>query len=279
MKKLLLAGLFALSFNAFSQSYIIMDNGMVLTTDNAGFVYDIGEYSFPQKVTMKGGQFYVEDNQILATVDEMGTLYRKYEVIPEKIMGKGINYYLSSTGELTTIDSKGAAHTTMNEAFTRAVNFGGNYFTVNATADASMIDLYTIAKSGEVKKAEFGDTLKMKDVVAFGGSYFMTNRGIVYTISADGSVLSQAKTRVGLLQKRGGNYFTDSSGLFFTVAEDGSLVLPGIPLGLKVNTMTKLGTNYFLDLSGKLYTVDKLGNVYEKVVRDQDFRNARIISL
>jgi hypothetical protein len=56
-------------------------------------------------------------------------------------------------------------------------------------------------------------------------------------------------------------------------------MLPALPIGLKVNTMTKLGSNYFLDLTGTLYTVDKMGNVYERNVKDQDFRNARIISL
>jgi hypothetical protein len=279
MKKLLLAGLMAISFSAFSQSYIIMDNGMVITTDNSGFVYDVGEYSFPQKVTMKGGRYYVEDNSILATVDEMGTLFRKYEVMPEKILGKGINYYLSATGDLTTIDNKGVAHVTSNEAFTHAMNFGGTYFTVLADEAQGLIDLYTISNTGEVKKAELGEALKMKDVVAFGGQYFMTNRGVVFTITVDGAVLSQEKMRVGVLQKRGGNYFTDSSGLFYTVAEDGTLMLPALPIGLKVNTMTKLGSNYFLDLTGTLYTVDKMGNVYERNVKDQDFRNARIISL
>lgn len=279
MKKILLSILATLSFNVFAQSYVIMDNGLVITTDRAGFVYDIGEYSFPQKVTMKGGQYFVEENSILATIDENGSLFRKYEVIPEKILGQGMNYYLSSTGEITTIDQKGVAHHSTNEAFTRAMNFGGNYFTAVADAETGVMDLYTVALDGSVIKADLGETLKIKDVVAFGGSYFMTNRGVVYTITADGRVLSMAHMRVGVLQRRGGNFFTDSAGMIYTVAEDGSLVLPALPISLKINTITKLGSNYFLDLSGRLYVVDKMGNIYEKTMPDHDFRNARIISL
>ncbi len=67
--------------------------------------------------------------------------------------------------------------------------------------------------------------------------------------------------------------------MFYTIAEDGTLMLPALPLSLKVNTMTKLGSNYFLDLNGTLYTVDKMGNVYEKIMTGLDFRDARVISL
>lgn len=277
MKCFALAGLLTLSFTAFAQSYIIMDNGIVITTDRSGFTYDIGEYSFPQKVTMKGGQYFVEENKILSTIDENGAMFRKYEVIPEKIIGKGMNYFLSATGDLHTIDQKGVPHVTTNEVFTKAVNFGGNYFTV--VMDEATIDLYTISRAGVVTKAELAENLKMKDVIAFGGSYFMTNRGVLHTITAEGKVVAMSHMRVGVLQKRGGNFFTDSSGLFFTVSEDGTLNMPGLPISLRINTITKLGSNYFLDISGRLYTVDKDGKVWERTMPDHDFRNARIISL
>lgn len=279
MKKLLIAALATLSINAFAQSYLIMDNGITITTDKSGFAYDFGIYAFPQKVTMKGGQYFVEENSVLATIDENGNLFRKYEVIPEKVIGKGLNYFLSDAGELYTIDSKGIVTLTVDENLKRAVNFGGNYFTVAHDQGSKMIDLYVVTKDGNYRKVELGESLKMKDVVAYGGSYFMTNRGLVYTVSTEGAVIPHPTTRVGIMQKRGGNYFTDSSGLFFTVAEDGTLIAPGLPISLKINSMSKLGSNYFLDLSGRLYTVDKDGNVFERMMRDHDFRNARIISL
>ena len=77
MKSFLLATLATLSLNAFSQSYIIMDNGITVTTDTSGFAYDFGHYAFPQKVTLKGGQYFVEEGGILATIDENGLLFRK----------------------------------------------------------------------------------------------------------------------------------------------------------------------------------------------------------
>lgn len=279
MKNLLAMAIAAFSLSAFSQSYMIMDSGSVLTSDNAGFVYDFGHTAFPQRVTLKGGSFFVEDNSIIVTVDEMGNLFRKYEVIPETIIGKGINYFLSSQGELYTIDSKGMVHFIVDENLKRAVNFGGHYFTVATDDTNSTLDLYIINRDGVHVKAALPETLKIKDVVAFGGSYFVTNRGVLHTISLDGTVLAQPQVRVGVLQRRGGNYFTDTNGMFFTVAEDGMLQSPALPISLTISTMTKLGTNYFLDLSGRLFTVDKAGNVYERMMRDHDFRNARIISL
>lgn len=280
MKKFILAGLAALTFNAFGQSFVIMDNGLIITTDTKGFVYDIGDYAFPLKVTMKGGKYFVEDNNVIATIDENGYLFRKYEVIPENILGKGMNYFLSATGEIYTIDNKGVVHLTSNEAYKTAANFGGNYFTVKSTTEAGeVIDLYVVKKSGEVIKSVLEEGLKMSDVVAFGGSYFMTNRGVMYTVTAEGIVMNQSHMRLGVLQKRGGNFFTDSTGMLYTVAEDGLLKLPGLPVNLRVNTIAKMGSNYFLDLSGRLYTVDKDGNIWEKMLEDHDFRNARIISL
>ena len=280
MKSLLLATLATLSLNAFSQSYLIMDNGITITTDSSGYSYDFGHYAFPQKVTLKGGQYFVEEGGILATIDEKGLLFRKYELIPEKIKGKGINYFLSEEGFMYTIDSKGFVKVTENALYQKAVNFGGTYFTVAASEeDPTLIDLYVVTSEGLVQKAEV-PSLKVKDIISFGGNYFMNNRGIVYTVAADGMVNPRDEMRVGIINKKGGNFFVDSSGYFFTVsAVTGELQMPALPVNLRVSSILKMGSNYFLDQSGKLYVVDKHGQVFERVMRDHDFRNARIISL
>lgn len=275
MKKIIITLLTIFSMSSFAQSYIVMDNGLIITTDSSGFAYDIGDYAFPLKITMKGGQFFVEENKVLATIDENGVLFRKYEVMPEKILGQGMNYFISSEGDIFTIDSKGLVHLSTNEAFKGAMNFGGNYFTVKTE---TALDLFVVTTTGEVVEASL-ENLDMKSVIAFGGNYFMTNRGVLHTVSSEGLLISHAHKRIGILQKRGGNYFTDSTGMIYTVAQDGRLVLPGLPVGLKINSINKLGSNYFLDLSGGLFTVDRDGNIWERVVEDHDMRNARIISL
>lgn len=277
MKKLMLAALATLSLNAFSQSYIIMDNGITITTDNSGYAYDFGHYAFPQKVTLKGGQYFVEEGTILATIDENGLFFRKYEMIPEKIKGKGINYFLSEEGALYAIDKKGYVKLTENELFKKAMNFGGNYFTVSDT-EAQSLDLYVVDGTGKVAKAD-APSLKVKDIIAYGGSYVMNNRGVVFTIAANGVVTPQDDVRVGIITKKGGNYFTDSSGYLFTVSEQGVLRMPAMPLTLRVSSILKLGSNYFIDQSGKLFVVDKDGNIFERTMRDYDFKTAKVISL
>jgi hypothetical protein len=261
MKKLLLAILASFSFSAFTQSYIIMDNGITVTIDKAGFAYDVGNYAFPQKITMKGGQFFVEENTILATVDERGTLFRKYEQMPEKIIGRGMNYFISDLGDVFTINSQGGVHIVSDEKFKTANFFGGNYFTVVTDADKKEMDLYTVNSAGTLIKVELTN-FKMKDVAAYGGTYFMSNRGVVYTVSQEGAVIPWPSVRVGVLQKRGGNYFIDTTGSIFTIGMDGTLQLPGIPMNLKLATITKLGSNYFLDISGRLFVIDHEGNVF-----------------
>lgn len=277
MKRFWLAALATLSFNAFSQSYIIMDNGITITTDNSGYVYDFGHYAFPQKVTLKGGQYFVEEGTILATIDENGLFFRKYEMIPEKIKGKGINYFLSEEGALYSIDKKGYVKVTENELFKRAMNFGGNYFTVSDPSTQAL-DLYVVDGAGVATKAD-ASSLKVKDIIAFGGSYIMNNRGVVFTIASNGVVAAQDDVRVGIITKKGGNFFTDSSGYLYTVSEQGTLKMPALPLALRVSSIHKLGSNYFIDLSGKLFVVDKEGNIFERFMRDHDFKNAKVISL
>lgn len=278
MKSLLIAVLATLSLNAFSQSYVIMDNGIVVTTDSSGFTYDFGHYAFPQKVTLKGGQYFVEEGNILATIDENGLLFRKYELIPEKIKGKGINYFLSDEGFLYMIDKKGYVKVTESELYKNALNFGGNYFTVATDAEKTQIDLYVVTADAQVVKADV-PSLKVKDIVSFGGTYFMNNRGIVFTVANTGSVVPRDDVRVGILQKKGGNYFVDSSGYFYTVSEAGDLRMPPLPISLRVSSIQRLGSNYFIDQAGKLFVVDKNGNVFERLMRDHDFRLAKVISL
>lgn len=277
MKNLLLLVIATLSLNAFSQSYVVMDNGITLTTDTSGFAYDFGHYAFPQKIILKGGQYFVEEGGILATIDENGLLYRKYELIPEKIKGKGINYFMSDEGFLYTIDKKGFVKVTESESYKNAVNFGGNYFTV-MNADKTLVELFVVTGEGLVVKPEI-ESLKMKDVVSFGGTYIMNNRGVVFTIASNGTVTAKDEVRVGVIAKKGGNYFTDSSGLFFTVSEAGDLLMPTLPVNMKIPTVQRLGSNYFIDQSGKFFLVDKNGQVYERVFRDHDFRLAKVISL
>lgn len=278
MKKYFLAFLATMSLSAFAQSFIIMDNGITITMDRSGFVYDFGNYAFPQKISLKGGNFFVEENGVLATVDEKGALFRKYEVIPEAILGKGLNYFLSEAGELYTINRQGIVTITVNEEFKKATNFGGNFFAVTTDPEKKLMDLYTVNLDGKVIKTEISN-FKAKDIVIFGGSYFMTNRGLVYTVTAEGAAVPSYESRVGVIQKRGGNYFIDSSGMFYTINDAGSLIMPALPMNLKLSSITKFGSNYFIDLSGRLFVVDKDGNVFERIMRDHDFRNARIISL
>jgi hypothetical protein len=134
-----------------------------------------------------------------------------------------------------------------------------------------------VTSDGAIRKTEL--EFKEREIVAFGGTYFMTNRGALYTVGLDGTVNLETVTRVGILQRRGGNYFVDSAGLLYTIAESGKLVLPSLPVSLRLTTVYRFGSNYFIDQAGRLFVVDRLGNIFEKSMRDHDFRQAKVISL
>lgn len=278
MKILLIVISMVLGAKAFSQSFLIMENGIILTTDRSGFAYDFGHYAYPQRVSLKGGQYFVEEDNILVTIDENGYLYRKYESIPQNILGKGINYFISSDGFLYSIDSQGKLKVSEAQEFKAAKNFGGTFFTTQPNESEELFDLYSVSQNGKIQKYDRGP-FKKKEIVSFGGNYFMNQRGFVFTISSAGDIFQQENPSVGLIIKKGGNYFIDSSNLFYSVTDSGELKLPDLPFNLKVSSILKLGTNYFIDQAGKLYTVDRDGNITEKIMTDHDFKKVRVISL
>jgi hypothetical protein len=271
MKKLFLAVLATLSFNAFSQSYFILDNGVTLTVDHKGFVYDYGHYTPVNRVTVKGGQYLVEDTNILVTIDEQGSLFRKYELIPKQVIGKGMNYIIGEDSSVITIDAQGySVLTDSDEKVKTATKFGGNFFIAGE-------EIFSVTSTGQYAPVVV-EGLKTADIITLGGNYFMTNRGNLYTVTHDGKIITRPQDRVGIIVKKGGNYFVDSMGLIYTIAKDGSLKLPALPVSLRIQAISKLGANYFMDGAGKLFTVDGEGNIYERWI-NYDLKTIRIISL
>jgi hypothetical protein len=275
MKKFLLAGVALLSMNAFSQSYLILNNGVTLTTDKSGFVYDFGHFRAPYKVTLNGGQFHVEDKK-LSTVDTAGFLYEKTLKV-DKVKGKGLNYFINNDNNLVTIDSKGFFYELEDKAFKKAQAFGGNFFLVKPEDKKAIVDLYTINEKGNYFKMKVAG-LNPFDIVTLGGTFFQTRAGVTYTISKDGLVYPKAEQKVGAIKKAGGNFFVDAAGLLFTVSEEGFLMLPVLPANIKVADIQKVGANYMIDSEGRIFVVDKVGNITERTI-NHDLRNAKILSI
>lgn len=271
MKHFIFAALATLSMNAFSQSYFVLENGITLSVDTAGYVYDFSHYTPVSRITVKGGQYLVEDTNVLVTVDEKGSLFRKYELLPKQVVGKGMNYFVGDNGAIYTLDTMGYVTLTEDDAKIKtATKFGGNFFT---TED----EFFVVTNDGKYVSAAV-EGAKPADIITFGGNYFMTNRGVLHTVSSDGKIINKKQDRVGIIVKKGGNYFVDTTGMIYTVAQDGTLKMPALPVSLRVQAISKLGANYFMDGAGKLFTVDKDGNVFERWT-NYDLKMTKIISL
>lgn len=274
MKKMLAAGLLLASMNVFSQSYLILNNGVTLTTDKAGFIYDFGHFNLPYKINLAGGQYFTLDNK-LSTVDINGFLYEKGKKI-EKVKAKGSNFVITDDA-LVTIDSKGFYYEFDKDSkiFKKVTLFGGNFFLVKPDDKKNIIDLYTVNDKGNYFKVNV-DGLNPADIVSVGGTYFQTKTGVIYTVSKDGFVYSKAAQKVGGIAKIGGNFFIDSAGLLFTVSEDGFLMLPILPANIKVAEVSKLGANFMIDTSGRVFTVDKTGAMAERSI-NHDLSQTKIL--
>lgn len=273
MKKLIAAGLMLASMSTFAQSYLILNNGVTLTTDKAGFVYDFGHFHLPYKVNHAGGQFLIEDNKLL-TVDVSGFLYEKGKKV-EKVRAKGSNFVITDDNKIITIDSKGFFYEFEDKAMKKVTSFGGNFFLVKPDDKKLNVDLYTINDKGNYFKIAV-EGLNPADITVMGGSFFQTKSGVVFTISKDGFVFSKKDQAVGTIVKSGGNFFIDSTGKLFTVSDAGFLMLPVLPANIKVADVQKLGANFMLDSEGRIFTVDATGAMFERTV-NHDLRNTRIL--
>lgn len=278
MKKILALGSLLMALNGHAQSYMIMNSGVTLTTDKAGFVYDFGHFIPPYKVTLSGGKFLAEEGKLIS-VDEKGFLYRKDEKAPSKVKGKGNSYVLADNGTLYTFDAAGFFYKFDKEsAFKKAVSFGGNFFTVKPDDKKPVVDLYTLNNLGNYFKMNVVG-LNAVDIAVAGGNYFQTNKGVVYTVDKAGLVYSKAEVKAAAIKKIGGNYFIDANNAIYTVSEEGFLFLPTLPANLKVASVTKLGQNYFIDQEGNLFVVDSTGAIFQRDIKEHNLKEAKILSI
>lgn len=277
MKRFIVAGLMLSSLQAFSQSYLVLNNGVTLTTDSDGFVYDFGNFNLPYKVTTSGGQFLVA-NEKLSTIDSAGFIYEKSIKIG-KVKAKGLNYLVTDRNVLVTVDSKGFAYEFEKDAATvkKAVKFGGNYLLVKPEDRKPLVELYTVNANGNYNKVEAAG-VDPADITTIGGKFFQTKDGVVHTVSDTGFVFSKKDMKVGNIAKKGGNYFISAANLIYTFSDDGILFLPALPKNFKAASINKLGANYMIDMEGRIYTVDKAGNLFERTVK-HDLRETKILSL
>lgn len=277
MKKILAVGSLLLALNSHAQSYMIMNSGVTLTTDKAGFVYDFGHFIPPYKVTLTGGKFLAEEGKLIS-VDEKGFLYRKDEKAPSKIKGKGNSYVVADNGKLYTFDAAGFFYKFDKEsAFKKATTFGGNFFTVKPDDKKPLVDLFTVNTLGNYFKMNVAG-LNPADISIAGGNYFQTNKGVIYTVDKGGMVYAKADVKAGIVKKIGGNFFIDANNAIYTISEDGFLMLPSLPANLKIATVTKLGQNYLIDQEGKFFVVDSTGAIFQREM-NLNLKDAQILSI
>jgi hypothetical protein len=257
---------------------MVLNNGVVLTVDKNGFIYDFSHFIPPYKITLNGGQFLAEEEK-LVTIDDNGFLYRKDKAPPKKIAGKGANYIIAENGEVITFDVDGFLYKyEKNKIFRKAESFGfgGLYFTVK-TDEEKPSELYTINMNGNYFAISLNG-LNPTDITIFGGNFFRTKQGIIYTVSKAGFVFDKSTIKTASLKKNGGNYFIDANNLIYTISSDGFLIIPSLPASFKPELISKFGSNYMIDSEGRVFVVDALGNVLERAVTGHDLRNVRVLS-
>ena len=274
MKKFFAALVSVLSMSSYAQSYMVLNNGIVITTAKDGSAYDLSNFALPKDIQFVGGQFYVHNNK-LVTVNEGGLLFVT-DVKIKEIDGKGINYLIENK-ELTTISSQGIVTKLKNDAFKKAEKFGGTFFITNVDEKKKLADLYTVGANGLYTKID-SNIVNASDISLLGGNYFFV-KGVPYTVAKDGLVWVKSDFSVPSVKHLGGNFFIDSTDALYTVADKGYLIIPtDLPVEFKIANVVKVGSNYMLDNENRLFTVDENGNVFYKSFAEHDLKKVKILS-
>lgn len=275
MKKLLLAALALSSLNSFAQSYLVLNNGVVLTTSKAGEVKDlIWSFALPKDVSVAGGQFYVNQGK-LVTINDEGFFYSS-DVKVKSVDGKGMNYFITRD-EITTINAKGIISKFKNKEFRDAERFGGKFFISNVDNKKKTADLFTVNDKGFYSKLSV-QGLNPYNVVYLGGNYFFDN-GIPYTVSNEGLVFAKNDFRISGIKMTGGNFFIDNKDTLYTISEEGFLYVAAVmPEGFKIVDVVKTGSNYMLDKDSQMFLVNAKGEVVANKLTTHDLTKAKILS-
>lgn len=255
----LVAGL-TLSTAALAQSYIIRPSGVVLTVDTKGFLYDLNQFILPYMVTVRGGQFYINDKREITTVSEEGFFFRidkKEFEAPRKVDFSGANYF-SDSKRVWTVDSKGVMNRNSNIKNLKNIGVtGGKFFTVNPKRDDSI--LYTINEFGQINRMLI-DGLDPAQIRTAGGNWFTTSKGELYSLNQKGDVIlydGDGFEKGARILRVGGNYLVTAKGIL-TISTEGVVSQVDAPSqGIK-----SIGYNYFTLRDDSLYVVDGTGGVW-----------------
>jgi hypothetical protein len=263
MKQLLLALTMLTSSLAFGQSMLVMKTGKVLTIDEQGTVYDLGNFLLPYQIKQMGGRYLIDENRKLRTVDRNGLMYSKEEEdkVPVNIEYYGENYFISKFGKMFTFDEQGFLFEAEKEREFRNVKVqGGNFVIAEKRVEMKkVLALFVVTNLGKILEVTVPG-LNLEQINYAGGQYFTTTRGELYTVTADGFVyskLSMGKFN-GWELKKGGNYFVAQNSVY-SVSQNGLLM--SVASATDIGPIKHYGTNFFLTQNGRLFTISSTGAI------------------
>jgi hypothetical protein len=230
MKKFMLFALSLYSSLSFSQSMMVMNNGKIVTVDNAGVAFDLGNFQLPYEIKYIGGRYLIDKDRKVHTVDRNGLYIKKLDSdkVPSDIEVLGENYFISKRGTLYTIDDTGFFYEVSKEREYRNVTAkGGNFFIAEKRDDGKkFLALFVVNSAGQVSEVKVNG-LNVGSVNYAGGTYFTTSMGELFTVSADGFVYSKKDMGKfnGWHMKRGHNYFTYQSKIFTVTSTNPTALL------------------------------------------------------
>jgi|GEM_PF-809221 len=263
MKSLLLALTILTSTLTFGQSMIVLKTGKVLTIDEQGMLYDLGNFLLPYQIKQMGGRYVIDDNRKLRTVDRNGLMFSKEEEdkVPVNIDFFGENHFITKFGKVFTFDEQGFFFESDKESeFRNIKNNGGNFFVAEKRIERKkVLAFYVINNLGQIVEVNVPG-LDLENIYNTGGQYFSTSKGELFTVSSDGYVYSKLSmgTFKGWELKKGGNYFIAHNSVY-SISQSGLLM--SVASASDIGAVKHFGTNFFITQDGRLFTISSTGAI------------------
>ncbi len=276
MKKLIASSLLLISANVFSQSLMVLSNGVTLSTDKDVAVYDFGLFHLPYTITTVGAQYFV-DKDVLYTVNSTGNVYSKdKEIKADRVIARGGNFIFMKNN-LLTIDEAGFYYEYKETRFAKPQLIGGNFMTY-LNEKTKKVELMSVTNTGLYSVAGIKlEGLEASDIKEVGGMFFTTTKKKIYSVDKTGVVTDQtAFAVVSKIVKKGGNFLIDDTKTMFTFSDLGFIKVPVLPVGMDLSKIDKIGSNYLIDTDGRLFGVDSTGEIKDRGLTTHDLKKVQI---
>ncbi len=250
------------ALQASAQSFLVENDGTLLTIDRKGFLYDLGHSVDPDDVGIRGKNWF-DNKGVITTIDMNGLVHAKPEIRLPRLRVSGGHWAIGSRGEFVVFASNGFVYNYDDslQMFRRGqVLSSGHNWIVLREGSRGPIQLVTV---DVIDGRYFVATpeslqqrgLNVRNIRVSGGNWFIDSTGVLHAVTRNGGVMSHPEHGNFMrLVSNGGNFFIDSANMTRVVMDNGLVLLPNLPMAPYYGAFLRTGSQSGWTMNGTFIT-------------------------